>query len=189
VGYFFSLAGLPRDHSGASLAELMVVVAILALLAAAALPISMDLAARQRLRGAADNLRGDLNFARSEAVKRRAAVFVTFSPGGQWCYAVTLDAACGCGIPCATPDSLLRQTFSSEAAAGVTMQSAAFAGSFCGGQECVRFEAFHGNAMGSNGTAIFQGAEGSQYKVIVSALGRIRACRYSGDTGGFLPAC
>lgn len=184
-----SSSALRRGQSGTSLVEVMVVVTIVAILATVAIPYFGDLMAHQKLRGAADNLRGDLVFARSEAIKRQAHVFVVFSAGAPWCYAVTLDATCGCDRACGSPEQVLRQVRSSEAAEGVQLLSAAFAGSFCGSQKCVRFEAFHGNAAGSNGTATFQGAEGSKYKVIVAAIGRARACRASGDSGGFLPNC
>jgi type IV fimbrial biogenesis protein FimT len=186
----FRSFSVPRHcQLGVSLVELMVVVVVLAMLATFALPAFADLTARQRLRGAADNLRGDLVFARSEAIKRQTHVFVVFSRGAQWCYAVTLDPTCGCDRVCNSPDSLLRQIHSSESAEGVELLTATFAGTFCGAEECVRFDPFHGNAAGSNGTATFLGAEGSKYKVIVAAIGRARACRASGDSGGFLPTC
>lgn len=175
-------------QSGASLVEAVLVVAILAVVAAMAFPAAADMATRQRMRGAADNLRADLVFARNEAIKRQSHVYVVFSPGSQWCYAVTLDPSCGCAIACASPDSLLKQTTSSEAAEGVEM-TASFAGSFCGAQECARFEALQGTAMGSNGTTTFEAADGSQYKVFVAPIGRARACRYFGDPGGAAPEC
>lgn len=168
--------------------EAMVVVMVVAILANVALPSFAGLMARERVRGAADNLRGDLNFARSEAAKRQTRVYVVFSAGSQWCYTVTTDPACGCGGTCASPDSVLKVVSSSEAAQGAVL-SASFAGSFCGSQECVRFEPVQGKATGSNGTAHFQGAEGSQYEVRVSALGRVRGCVASGAAAFGWPAC
>jgi type IV fimbrial biogenesis protein FimT len=177
------------SHRGFSLVEALMVVVIVGALAALALPSMAGFSARQKLRGAADNLRGDLHFARSEAIKRRAHVFVAFSTGLNWCYAVSTGSPCGCGVACAVPEYLIRQTLSAEAAAGVELLSASFAGTLCGGQECVRFDAFHGNALGSNGTATFRGADGSTYKVVVSGLGRVRTCRDAGDPGGWVPKC
>lgn len=177
-----------RGQSGASALEALVVVAIIGVLAVLALPSAFEMATRQRMRGAADNLRADLVFARNEAIKRQNHVYVVFSPGNQWCYAVTLDPTCGCANACASPDSLLKQTTSSEAAAGVEM-TAFFAGSFCGAQACARFHALLGTATGSNGTTTFEAADGSQYKVFVGAIGRARVCRHSGDPGGAAPEC
>lgn len=176
-----------REQSGVSLVEALIVVAIVATLVALAIPSFADMAARERMRGAADNLRGDLNLARYEAIKRKRYVYVVFSSGPQWCYAVTLDATCGCGIACADPDSLLKQATNSEAAKDVAM-SASFAGSFCGATECVRFESFHGTAMGSDGHAYLTAADGSQYRVLVGSIGRARVCRYAG-AGGSVPNC
>lgn len=182
-------SSLASSEQGLSLAEALLVVLILGVLVKLAFPSMARLADHQKLRGAADNLRGDLNLARSEAIKRRTHVYVAFSTGLNWCYAVSTGSPCGCGVACGSPDYLIRQSQSSETAAGVELLSASFAGTFCGGQECVRFEALQGNAKGSNGTVIFQAAEGSKLKVIVSALGRVRTCRDSGDPGGWVPEC
>lgn len=176
-----------RRQAGVSLVEALIVVVVVAVLGSLAVPRFADLAARQRLRGAGDNLRSDLHFARSEAIKQGSHVYVVFSAGTSWCYAVTVDATCGCGIACASPDSLLKQVLSSDAANGVEMSPLSIAGSFCGARKCIRFDPMHGNALGSNGTVTFASG-GAQYKVIVASLGRVRMCRV-GDGAGGAPGC
>lgn len=177
-----------RQDGGFSLSESMMVVAVLAVLAITAMPAMLDLVGHSRGRGAADLLRGDLQFARSEAISRRVHVYLLFSRGTQWCYAVSTDPACGCIGVCGNPDSVIKVVQSTDFK-NVSVPSASFAGTFCGATECVRFEPMRGTAVGSVGTVVFQNDSGARYKVIVSTLGRVRTCRDSGDSGAGLPSC
>ena len=65
-----------------TLIELVIVITIAGVLAALAGPGFQDFIARQRIRTTAYDLIADLNFARSEAVKRNATV--TISKSGTW---------------------------------------------------------------------------------------------------------
>lgn len=74
--------GVRRDQ-GFTLLELLVTVAVAAILAAVAVPSFSSYLGNQRTRGAAQELFLDLLYARSEAVKRNAQVQITAS-GGAW---------------------------------------------------------------------------------------------------------
>jgi type IV fimbrial biogenesis protein FimT len=75
---------------GFTLVELMVVVAVVAILASAALPSFSDLLSRQRVSVEANRLLGDLQYARAEAVTRHHEVVVCPASrqscvgGGDW---------------------------------------------------------------------------------------------------------
>lgn len=88
-----------RRRLGFTLIEVMVTVALLALLATLTLPSFGSQLARHRLRAAADTLAQDLGEARFLAAQTGTTLFVTFRAGAQWCYAVTRASGCDCSSP------------------------------------------------------------------------------------------
>ena len=83
-----------HNESGFSLIELMVVVAIIAITVAFALPNMFDERADAKLRGAVSNLKGDLNMAKSMAVRENANVVILFEVDG---YQVFVDNGASSG--------------------------------------------------------------------------------------------
>lgn len=77
-----------HNESGFSLIELMVVVALIAITAALALPNMFGQRADAKLQGAINNLKGDLNVAKSMAVRENANVVILFEADG---YQVFVD--------------------------------------------------------------------------------------------------
>lgn len=75
-----SRAARPAGRRAFSLVELAVVVAILAMLSALAMPRFADASARRRLDTAAHRVMADLRHAQQHAVATSAAVAVTFDP-------------------------------------------------------------------------------------------------------------
>jgi type IV fimbrial biogenesis protein FimT len=71
-----------RSCGGFTVVELLVVMAIVAVLASLAAPSFAELFARRRLEGAATDLSTDLHFARSQAVSDRGAVSLVTGGGG-----------------------------------------------------------------------------------------------------------
>ncbi len=71
-----------KRTQGYTLQELLVTLAIVAIIAAFATPSFQNMIANQNVRAATGDLISALNFARSEAVKRNRVV--TVSPGASW---------------------------------------------------------------------------------------------------------
>lgn len=77
------MLALSRQRTrGFTLLELLITMAVVAILAAIAVPSFQNMIATQQVRSAASDLVSALNFARSEAVKRNASVTVTPAAGG-----------------------------------------------------------------------------------------------------------
>lgn len=71
------MLGLRPQPRGFTLLELLIVMAIIAIVATLAAPSFNDVLERQRVRTVADTLRGSIDLARSEAVKRNTAIAVS----------------------------------------------------------------------------------------------------------------
>ena len=79
-----------HKDSGFSLMELMTVIAVVAIIAAIAMPYMMASRHAARLRGAVENVRGDLQLAKLKAVQESGPVTVLFSGNS---YQVFIDDA------------------------------------------------------------------------------------------------
>jgi len=84
-------------QSGFTLLELMVVIAVLAILSAVAAPSIATFISTQRLRNAAFDLVSDLLLARNEALNRQTDVVISPSSasGGEWSDGWTITSASG----------------------------------------------------------------------------------------------
>ena len=86
---------------GFTMVELMITIAIGAILVSLAAPSFRSYSAKKKVEGAVAELANDIQFARSEAVSRNAAVRVTF---GTNCYVIhqSISAATCASVPSAT---------------------------------------------------------------------------------------
>ena len=84
-----------HKNSGFSLMELMTITAVIALLAAIAIPNLIGWRSGAKLRGAVENLRGDLQWAKLKAVQENTFVAVLFSGNG---YQVFIDTGASPGV-------------------------------------------------------------------------------------------
>lgn len=85
-----------RLRRGFTLIEVALVLAVLAIVLAVAVPSYADHLARQRLRHAAGLLELDLRRARTLAVDERRDVYVSFTSGRDWCWGLSRQAPCSC---------------------------------------------------------------------------------------------
>lgn len=75
-------AGVRPSMRGFTLIELVVAIAVLGILAVVAAPAVGEYLATQRLKGAAEELQTDLQFARMESVQKNAVITVTLASTG-----------------------------------------------------------------------------------------------------------
>jgi type IV fimbrial biogenesis protein FimT len=78
-----------QRHKGFTMIELMIVISIIGILAAIAAPSFADMIERNKLKQAAEGLKSDLEWARSEAIKQSCNVSIVFTSGANWQYVMT----------------------------------------------------------------------------------------------------
>lgn len=187
-----------RAGAGFTAIELMVVLALIGILVAVAAPSFTDFFARKRVESVTSELGTDLQYARSEAVARNAAVRLTFGTG---CYVIHTQPTGASASSCSQADgvaSTMGSNGSGETAADIKTvklrsgTSAAFAGN--SGLSYIEFEPVRGSATW-NGTDALAGTVnvnssvgGWQLRVNVSAVGRASTCSPSGSIKGY-PSC
>ena len=173
---------------GVTLIEILTAVTILAILTVVAAPSFDAVRNRARLRGVADNLYADLQYARSEAVQRNSMISVSFSPGATWCYGIHQGAA---ACDCTVANSCSIKTVLSTSAPNVTLADASFSS---GGAGVARYliDPRRGQSVDAAGAAVtgtVQFTLGSlQMNAEVNAVGRARLCSPSGTVTGY-PSC
>ncbi|GIX31133.1 MAG: hypothetical protein KatS3mg124_1605 [Porticoccaceae bacterium] len=177
-----------RRGPGFTAIELMVVVAVVALLAAMAVPAFQDLLAKRRVKGAAEEIHGLLLQARHEVPLRERDVTAVFADSADpWCVGLTLAATCDCGIQDPTdPDACtlpvagtpVLQVLQGDEFPGVALES-----TFTADHTTFRHPRLTANAGSVRVTS-----GDFRLDVVVSPQGRIRICNPNDNAmPGYLP--
>lgn len=156
-------------RGGFTIIELMITLAVLAVLVAIAAPSFSGLIERRKLHGAGEKLFADLMYAKTEAIKRNDTIRVSFTGNGAtWCYGMAIDTACDCTAADCTIDGVLKVT-NQDDFPGVSVQAdSSFDGS------STSFTPLRGAANAGN--LQFTVSTGSELGVVVSSFGRVRLC-------------
>jgi type IV fimbrial biogenesis protein FimT len=153
---------------GLTLLEVMVALAIVAVLTTLALPSFGSMMSRHRLKAAAEQMSMDLAELRLQATQRGQPMHVNLSAGAQWCYALAVASGCDCRVP----QSCQLKTVRSKDHPGVTLLE---------GPD-LRLDPQPG--LGG-GAALLQGSDGTRLRVGLSPLGRPKVCAPAADVPGF----
>jgi len=171
-----------RASAGFTLVELMVVVAVMAVLAAIGVPSFRDMLLNQRLATAAQGFGSALSFARMEAIQRAQGVEVIALAGNDWSEGWVVRSGSDASLQTLRRFDRLPQGVSIDTTLG---------GGFAQG---LRYD---GNGFSrqtaksgfSAGCLTLKAETGRRASIIVSASGRAKVCNpdVSGDCG--LGAC
>ncbi len=165
---------LLNHTSGFTLVEMMITLAVLAILLSLAVPAFQSTLDRRILLGAVEQMHADFQFAKSEAIKQNTDIFVSFTrnaDGTAWCYGMDDTAACDCTATTA-PNSCqidgVNKVFTGNEFRGVKLQNVNFAGA-----TSTKFGNVRGTATA--GRVQFASDAGS-LRARVSILGRVTTC-------------
>ena len=154
---------ITRNSNGVTFFELMVVIGILAIIAVAAVPNIISWRGNVNLRGAVDNLKGELQAAKASAAREGSWVVIEFFSDR---YHVFVDNGVGAGG--LKNDGILngdeKISRQRKLPSGVNIESSAFTKT-------------HFNPRGTTGaagTVTLANSRGDQKKLIISPMGRIR---------------
>lgn len=172
-----------RAQSGVTLVELMVTIAVLAILLALAGPSFADFAERSALRGAADGLTAAIGAAKEESIKRDRLVRVDFMPmGDAVCVGATAVATnVDAGCDCSTGTCAVSQYPESER----DMRRVGLVGApNFGGATGFVFDPRTGmlDQLANAGSLTLSTSRGYEVTVRVNAMGRVSLCT-PGDKG------
>lgn len=145
-----------KKTDGFSLLELMVVLAVVAVVSAIVAPNIINWRSNAHLRGAAGNLKGDLELSKSKAIRERIPVTVTFAA------------------------THYRVTFTDKDGNEKTVRHRKLPGGVRVDLDSTNFTTlgdkteFNARGLPQGGSAVLVNKKGQQKKIIVSPLGRIR---------------
>lgn len=162
-----------RALRGFTVVELLVVIALVAVLARLVAPSFRSFLAKQRVEGVASELVTDLQYARSESVTRNVPVRVTFI--GTDCYVIHQESLAVTTCTTTADPALLKTV---QISSGSTA-------SFTSVPAFVAFEPVRGTASTSGSVTVSSSVGTRQLQVDLSALGRVHLCSPSGTVAGY----
>jgi type IV fimbrial biogenesis protein FimT len=165
---------MTRRHArGLTMLELMIALAVLAVLAAVALPSISARLERQRLSSVAETLATDLAEARFEAARRGQALHVEASAADKtWCWAVSTQSGCDCA--------------QEQACQLHKVRSSSYRGIKLVERRPVRLDP--AGTTDTLSAALFESSRGERLRVDMQALGRVRVCTAAGPDTRY-PRC
>jgi type IV fimbrial biogenesis protein FimT len=172
-----------RRQRGLSLLEVAIVVAILAIVGATAVPSFTALVDARRLDGAATRLAADVQFVRGEAIARNRTLRLSIRAGADaTCWIVHTGSAddCSCaaaGAVCGG-DALAIKSVVLPSAERVDV---------AGNVASIVFDPLHGTST-PTGTLRLTDGRGRSVQHVVNVLGRVRSCSPAGAVAGY-PSC
>ena len=161
-----------RHRRGFTLIEIIIALAVAAIVLATAAPAFGALIEKKRLDGAASRLVADVQFARAEAARRHESVFLSLHGTQSGCYLLHTGALADCNC---TDDGSEICNGGAQALKTVGLGLTALRLATPGKSTYIAFDPVHGTSSPTN-TLILTASSGRSIRVVVSLMGRVRTC-------------
>jgi len=155
-----------QAYRGMTLIEFLIIIGIMAITAVASVSSFTSIVRNYRISGVAEQLYYQLQYARSEAVKRNATVYVSFSTGDSWCYGINVGGTCDC----TTAGSCGLATTSASAPGLISLSTSGMTGN------SINFEGTHGAANASGSVTLTLFGQTSLITLSISRFGNLQLC-------------
>lgn len=169
-----------RIHKGFSLVELMVTVAVLAILATIGLPAFQGFIERHRMQSAVEAVYAQVQFLKSEAIKSSQNVNIRVVTGSDWCIAGSDEGetACDCNADdCAYGSQNLKRSIKSSGFSSITLAA----------PDNILIDGVRGGLQGlTSEQTLTLSANGLSASIKIKPLGQVSACSSSG-IGAYQP--
>lgn len=169
---------------GFTLLELLMTVAVLAIIVSIAVPSMRSAAEKRRVIGAAEQIYSQLQLARSEAIARSAPVFMNIEAGANWAIGISDDPTCdptdnapACTLSDANGNNPITRVFTSNEHRDVSIAAT---------QNQINFRSQRGTATGASINVISTGDTGYLMSVIVGPLGQVTMCSSNADASKYV---
>lgn len=167
-----------------TLLELLITVAVLAIIASFAVPSMRSAAEKRRITGAAEEIYSQLQLARSEAIARSQPVFMNIDDGADWAIGISSDATCdpsdnvpACTLPDAANNNPVTRRFTFNDHQDVSIAASA---------NQIIFRSQRGTATGANIDITSTGDMGYVMSVVIGPLGQISMCSPNADVSKYV---
>jgi len=169
---------------GFTLLELMLTVAVLAILMAIGGPSMLRAAEKRRTIAAAEQIYGELQLARSESVARSAQIFANVVGGAGWAIGISNNSACdpsdnmpACTLPEVTGGGDITHLFSAADFQNIAVATTS---------NQITFSPQRATATSATITVTSTGNVGYTMRVVVGVLGQISMCSPNADPTTFV---
>ncbi len=162
-----------RRQKGFTLMELLTTISVATVLTTIGIPSMQQTLAKRQLSAAAEELYGNLQLMRAQAIKQNRPAYVSFfSDAGGWRYGLDDAAACDTAVAGDCTVHGNARTFSSESYRGVSLTQT-FPADLAG------FEPRRGLAFGSGSVTLSSSA--GEVRVLLLRVGQLRLCSPAGE--------
>jgi Tfp pilus assembly protein FimT len=151
---------------------MLTMLVIIVILMLVSIPVYDSIIQYYHITTAATDLYSSIQYARTEAIKRNTAVYMSFTTGSSWCYGINTGSACNCG----TPSSCNLGTVTASAANILTLSATGLS------SNAFYFDNTHGGASTSVTLTYTLFGQASLIQTSVSMLGDVSVCS-TGITG------